>query len=207
MVPGSIRESLTATRTKLNKAYTAAIKDYVRLKMDDAASATEKEQQEFRLSTAFLSGKLAYLVALKHFDTRVDSNTTFTNNGTAIIGNEAAIKIKLNGELVPHSIFLHPPKKGFSQVSYPLGGKWTGFRSTIGVPKAEGNDDDPQSPLAFEVIGDGKSLWKSEPVTKRDAFQKCEINVEKLKTLTLRVHCENSQIYAWAFWFEPILAE
>jgi hypothetical protein len=201
MVPSSIREPLSAARTKLDKAYSAAIKDYLRIKMDDAAGATEKEQGEFKFSSALLFGRRAYLVLLKHFDVK----PSFANDGYAhVFGKQL---IKLDGEPVPHSIFAHPPDKGYSQVSYPLGGKWTGFRSSIGVPKHEENKNDPNSPLTFEVIGDGKSLWKSEPVTKRDTFQKCTINVEKIKTLTLRVHCENSSSYAWAFWFEPILVE
>jgi hypothetical protein len=205
MVPSSIREPVTAARTKLDKAYTVAIKEYVRLKMDDAAGATEREQREIKLSSAILIGKRAYTVAFKHYDIKPDLKS-FANDGNAYIAG-TQIKIKIDGDLVPHSIFLHPPAKGFSQVSYPLGGRWKMFRSTIGVPKAEGNIEDPRSPLTFEVIGDGKSLWKSEPVTKREAFQTCTINIEKVKALTLRVHCENANNYAWAFWFEPILAE
>ncbi|HEV3383628.1 MAG TPA: hypothetical protein VG097_02370, partial [Gemmata sp.] len=55
-VASSIREPVTAARTKLDKAYAAAIKEYVRLKMDDAAGATEKEQHEFVLGSAFSFG-------------------------------------------------------------------------------------------------------------------------------------------------------
>jgi hypothetical protein len=200
VVPNTIREPVAAARTKLDKAYTTATKEYLKLKMDDAAGATEKEQQEFHINSAFMFGKKAYLVTLKHFDVKAHA---FTNNGT----QEDGTKLTLNGELAPHSIYLHPPEKGLSQVSYPLGGKWTGFRATIGTPNVDGKNEDPRSPLTFEVVGDGKSLWKSEPVTKIDKFQTCTINVEKVKTLTLKVHCPDNNGWAWVFWIEPILAE
>jgi hypothetical protein len=207
MVPSSIREPVAAARSKLDKAYTTAIKEYVRLKLDDAAGATEKEQGEFKLSSAFLFGKRAYLVSLKHFDVKT-WNKTFTNNGTLHYSESAvAEKIKVKGEFVPHSIFLHPPTdKEYSQVKYPLGGKWTVLQTTIGVPKIKDDQLDPFSGLTFEVIGDDKSLWKSEPVTKMNTFQQCTINIEKIKTLTLRVHCDKFG-WAFAYWLEPILVE
>jgi hypothetical protein len=200
--PAALSKQITTARTNLDKTYTAAVKEYLILKLDDAAGATEKEQREFHFSSALLFGKRVYLVALKQFDVKVWNNT-FANNGTF----EGTVKIKLNGEFVPHSIFLHPPDNGFSQVKYPLGGKWTVFRATIGVPKINDKHLDPQSPLTFEVLGDDKSLWKSEAVAKMDTFQTCEITIEKVKTLTLRVHCPDKNGWGCAYWFEPILVE
>jgi hypothetical protein len=205
-IPIAIREQMTAARTKLDKAYATAVKEYLRLKLDDAAEATEKEQQEFHFSGAILIGKRTFVSTLKPYDIKVWNNT-FASNGTFNDGTVKVNKIKLNGESVPHSIFLHPPEKGFSQVRYQLGVKWTAFRATIGVPKINDNFLDPLSPLTFEVLGDDKSLWKSEAVNKLDTFQTCTINIEKLKTLTLRVHCPDNNGYACAYWFEPILIE
>jgi uncharacterized protein (TIGR03067 family) len=48
MIPPNVREPVNAARMKLDKAYSTAVKEYLRLKMDDAADATEKEQQEFK---------------------------------------------------------------------------------------------------------------------------------------------------------------
>ena len=42
----------------------------------------------------------------------------------------------------------------------------TVFRSAVGVPNHEGIAGPPATPLVFEVLGDNKSLWKSEPVSK-----------------------------------------
>jgi uncharacterized protein (TIGR03067 family) len=51
MIPPNVQDPLNAARMKLDKAYSTAVKEYVRLKMDDAAEATEKEQQAFKKSS------------------------------------------------------------------------------------------------------------------------------------------------------------
>jgi hypothetical protein len=207
MIPDSIREPVTAARIKLNKAYTDAVKEYVRLKMDDEAEATEKEQQEFLFSSALSFGKRTSLNTLNHFDVKVWNNT-FSNNGTYRFSeSEKTSKLKVNGELVPHTILLHPTTNSYSQVRYTLGGRWVALQATIGVPKIWDAQPDPRSLLTFEVMGDDKSLWKSEPVTKMDQFQTCTVNIEKVKTLTLRVHCPEKFNWACAFWIEPFLVE
>jgi Skp family chaperone for outer membrane proteins len=203
-IPSALREPVASARTKLDKAYTAAIKEYVRLKMDDAAGATEKEQQEFILSSALMLGKKTYLTSLKHSDVKVLKNW-FANDGTC--GEIGQAKVKVNGEIVPHSIFMHIPEMDFAQVRYSLEGKWTVFHATIGDVKFRDDQTDPFSAMTFEVLGDDKSLWKSEPVTKLNAFQKCTVNIAKVKTLTLRVHCKDNNGWGCSFWIEPILAE
>jgi hypothetical protein len=204
MVPVSLRDPVTSSRTKLDKTYNEAVKEYVRSKMDDAADATEKERQEFILTSALVLGKKTYLASLKHFDVKVCENL-FANDGTG--GELGPAKVKLNGEFIPHSIFMHPENMSVAQVRYPLGGKWTAFHATIGILKVKDDQVEPFSPLTFEVLGDDKSLWKSEPVTKMNALQNCTINIAKFKTLTLRVHCPEKRGWACAFWIEPILAE
>jgi len=57
------------------------------------------------------------------------------------------------------------------------------------------------------VLGDDKSLWKSEPVTKLDTFQACDVRVERVKVLTLVVHAADSSTHARAVWLEPVLVE
>jgi hypothetical protein len=143
-------------------------------------------------------------VALKHFDVKAN-NGLFTNDGTA--AGQNGFKLTRDGQPVPHSIFLHVPIRGSAEVSYPLSGKWTAFRATVGCPKIEANTGDPESPLTFEVIGDGRSLWKSEPVTKIETFQTCVVKVEKVRTLTLRVHCPDKDGWGRTVWYEPVLAE
>ncbi len=200
-LPATTKQPITAARAKLDKAYATAVKDFVKLKEDAAAEAAEAEQQKFALETALLFGKRTHLITLKQFDVK-GMDGGFANTGT--FGD---VKLKLNGVLAPHSILLHPPQRGSSQVSYPLGGKWTAFGATVGLPKIDEKTGDPESELTFEIRGDGKSLWKSEPVTKFETFQSCTIRVEKVKTLTLLTHCPGNNAWARCVWFEPILVE
>jgi hypothetical protein len=204
LIPTALRQQITTARGKLDKAYTTAIKDYTKLKEDTAAEAVEKERQKFQLSAALAFGKRIYLAGLKHSDLKIENPTGFSNNGT---DPNSKIKLKLDGELVPHSIFLVPPPNGSSEVTYPLTGKLLAFRVAVGVTRIGDDAGDPGTPLTFEVLGDGKSLWKSKPVAKLDVYETCELRLEKIQKLTLRVSCPGPNTLARAMWYEPILAE
>ena len=117
------------------------------------------------------------------------------------------MKARFNGEYAAHSINLHPPSRGTSEVKYPLRGRWTAFHTTVGVPKIEENGVDPSSPVTFEILADGKSLWKSEPVTRREQFQTVTLRVDKVKTLLLRASSKDFNGSARAFYLEPLLIE
>jgi hypothetical protein len=81
------------------------------------------------------------------------------------------------------------------------------FRANIGVARDQGDEQrNPASPITFEVVGDKKSLWKSEPVTTIESFQSCNVCVEKVKVLTLRVRCRDNG-WSHCVWFSPIVAE
>jgi hypothetical protein len=197
MVSSTIREPLRTARTKLNASYTAAVKELVRLKMDDAAGATEKEQQEFQVSAALLIGKRIFVSTLKPFNIKVEDNNF----------EKDASKFKMDGEAIPHSIFMHAQHEGGeASVSYTLPAKIVAFRASIGIPKHADTQENPASPITFEVLGDGKSLWKSEPVASVDTFQKCSVNLDKVKTLTLHVSCRDGR-WGHAVWFGPIVIE
>ena len=197
MLPAAVKQQVTAARTKLDKAFAAAVKEYVKLKEDAAAEAAEKEQRKFALDAALLFGKRTSLVTLKPFDIKVEQRGYFVNDETR----------KMGLETVPHCVYMHTPARGDSEASYPLGGKWVGLRVAVGVPKPDDKTAVLATPLTFEVLGDGKSLWKSEPVAGFDAFQTAVLRVEKVKTLTLRVNCPGHNGWAQSVWFAPVLVE
>lgn len=199
------RDQMKAARAKLDKAYTATVKDLTKLKEDAAAEAVEKEQTKFNLDASLLFGKRAYLASLKHFDVKAHENW-FTNDGT-VAGSGGKKRPLLNGGSSANSLYMVPFDSGTAQVKYTLGGKATALRATVGVPKFADTTAEPASAVTFEVVGDEKSLWKSKPITKTDEFQLCEVSVEKVKVLTLKVHCEKSYDWARAMWLEPIVTE
>lgn len=193
--PAAALTQMKAARANLARGYMAAVKDYVRLKEDAAAEATEMEYQKTACDAAFLFGKRTHVATLKALNVKVHDNLFKTTE-----------KFKMGGEEVSHCIFMHPEAKGEGQASFALGGKATAFRAALGIPKYTNPQYNPAAPVTFEVLGDGKSLWKSEPVTKMDEFQTCTVNVEKVKTLTLRISAKD---YGWAHavWFAPLIAE
>jgi hypothetical protein len=197
MIPAATQDPIIAARTKLDTAYKNAVKEFLVLKLDDAVASIEKERNEFFLAAAIQFGKRTHLANLKPFDIRVPSNIPFEKDSS---------RFKMNGEVIPHSLFTHPDSNGEASVSYTLAGKMVAFRVNIGIPRHLDPQENPVSPVTFEVLGDKKSLWKSEPVTNLDSFQNCTVNVEKVKVLTLRVHCQKNG-WATAVWFAPIVAE
>jgi len=193
--PQTLLTQMAAARGALDKAYTAAVKEFVKIKEDAAAEATEKEQLKHATEAALLFGKRTSLAVLKPTEVKV-WNTFFDKNKTFTV----------DGSPVPRSILMHPDKNGEGLVSFALAGKATAFRATIGIPTYTNPQYSPASPVTFEVLGDGKSLWKFEPVVKLDDLQPCTVNVAKVQKLTLRVTCKD---HGWAHcvWLAPIVAE
>lgn len=186
-----------AARTKLDGAYDTAVKEFTRLKEDAAAAATEKEQQEFLFSSAFITGRRTHLGNLKPTKIQVWNNWFERDSN----------KYTMGAGPVPHSVFMHPDARNVATVSYVIPPKATAFRASLGVPKHANDQGDPACPLTFEVLGDGKSLWKSEPVAALNAFQTCAVKLDKVKTLTLKVHCPDAHGGAHAVWFGPFVVE
>ena len=184
-------------RGKLDKAFAAAVKDLVKLKEDTAAEAVEKEQAKFQTDAAVQFGKRTNLAGLKALDVKVEQAGYF----------KAGFTLKTDSGSTPHCVYLHAPAKGSSQVSYPLAAKWSALQTSVGIPNPNQAGARISSPVTFEILGDGKVLWKSEPVTEFDAIQTAQVRVSGVKTLTLRTSCEAHNGYAQAHWLEPILAE
>lgn len=193
--PASVRDPMMAARSKLDRAYSTAVKDFLRFKADDTAEATEKERLSVLAASALLYGKRTQLSTLKPFDIKT------ARNGYGV-GT-----LKINEQELPSTISLHPPSKGLSQVRFTLAGKWSALRIRVGVPEFPDTVNPPASELIYEVLGDDVSLWKSKPTKTLNEFQKCEVCVQKVKVLTLRVHCPDSGDWCRASWLEPILAE
>jgi len=109
-------------------------------------------------------------------------------------------KYVVQGKESPHGIFLHPPLEGFSEIVYTLNRAFEKFESGVAIPGQRA-----RAALTFEVIGDDTVLWTSKPIQEFNQPQSCEVNVKKVNTLTLRVHCPGSDNYAHAVWLEPRL--
>jgi len=128
--------------------------------------------------------------------------TFFATNGT-VLGR----KIVVAGEESPHGIFLHPRNGDSSEIAYKLDHNWRTFQCGVAVPRL---GDAPEEKglclggvLSFEVAGDGDVLWISNSVRDFDQPQWCEVNVEKVDVLRLRVYCPGNSWCGRAVWVEP----
>lgn len=194
-VPPAIIKPIAPASDILDKAYSAAVRDFIKLKDDAAADKAEKEQRQHFLDSCLLYGKQKSLGTLKVFDVKV-WKSYFNTDKT----------YKVDGVAAPKSIAMHADVNGQAQASFSLGGKAIAFRSGVGFPKDVDPQANPASPVTFEVLGDGKSLWKSEPVIAIDTIQTCMIKVTGVKTLTLRVSCKDFN-WVHAGWITPIVIE
>ncbi|MGL6096071.1 MAG: family 16 glycoside hydrolase, partial [Fimbriiglobus sp.] len=113
-------------------------------------------------------------------------------------------RISVQGKESPHGLFLHPISNSYSNTTYRLDRKW----SSLSTKVASLNPGPyPGTALTFTILGDGKVLWKSDPVTRKNQPQDCRISVAGVTELSLRVYCPGTDGGAWSVWIEPQLSE
>ena len=109
--------------------------------------------------------------------------------------------IALGGKKAEHALSTHPPRDGSASVTYRPLGKWSRFRATVGV------SDSAAKPLAdqcvFVLSGDGKPLWTSKPIKGKGQIHNCDVGIENVKEVTLKVMCRGDNAWAFAVWVEP----
>ncbi|MGL6096156.1 MAG: protein kinase domain-containing protein, partial [Fimbriiglobus sp.] len=142
--------------------------------------------------------KTKFLSEMAAYDTKVTDK--FPRPGHTDTG----VPIALLGELSPHAVFLHPKPDSFSNATFKLDRKWVTFSARVACINP---GYDPATPQTFVVLGDGKEIWKSFPVTRKNQPQDCSISVAGVSELSLRVYCPGWNGYAWATWIEPQLSE
>jgi serine/threonine protein kinase len=121
----------------------------------------------------------------------------FGKNGDAGDGS----KIKVEGKEYPKGIGMHPP--GGNQacsVKYRLDSRAVSLEATVALSEGFWA---PASDVIFEVLGDGKSLWKSKPVN-RGRRDHCEVNLKGVRVLELRTSC-GAPTGCHAVWLDPIV--
>ena len=95
------------------------------------------------------------------------------------------------------------PAKGTAYISFKVDG---GFRRLVGeVALADGDGRAAATPITFRVVGDGKTLWTSRPVTKPKSLEKLKVRLIGVETLRLEIECPGSFMRAHAIWVEPQL--
>lgn len=97
----------------------------------------------------------------------------------------------------PSIITFHLPK-GYRRLSGAAG---------IGDPltAADKRIKQASTALIFEIRGDRRSLWRSQPLRTFGTLQEFSVNISGVSILELYVHCPGDWSYAWARWVDPVL--
>jgi hypothetical protein len=149
--------------------------------------------------------QFTYLTNLQENDVKVDANW-FSKNGHLPANLGAPSPLFVRGVRTEHMIFMHPPGD-YGRVRYTLDRPYEQFISEAVIATQENfqKQGDPATPLTFEVLGDGKSLWKSNALNKKNQAQECKIGIKGVRILELRVYCPGAANWAFAGWNEPKL--
>jgi formylglycine-generating enzyme required for sulfatase activity len=137
-----------------------------------------------------------YLYDLKELDVEVLEGK-FKNGW-----DEQGITVK--GVRYKKGLWMHP----FADKPATAKFKLDGLDAVLFEAKVAINDtalDGAASPVTFEVIGDGKELWKSKPVQVPHQTQDCRVKVEGVRVLELRVSSQKDHRSAVAVWVDPVL--
>jgi serine/threonine protein kinase/class 3 adenylate cyclase len=121
--------------------------------------------------------------------------------------------VRVRNKRWTHSLFMHPapgppgpggPPGSAVRVTYRLGKKYRVFHALVSL-----NDGPPRSdaPMTFKVIGDGRTLWTSEPVQSQAETQRTDVDVKGIDSLTLEVTTPGEPRGCHAAWIEPYAAK
>ncbi len=108
---------------------------------------------------------------------------------------DASMLLESGGQLFETGIYAHAPARH----GYTLGGRWKSFSGKAGLAAAH------RGSVQFEVLGDGKSLWKSG-VIRESHTTTFDVSVDGVQRLELLTHPTSDGPGAdWALWLEPTL--
>jgi hypothetical protein len=148
-----------------------------------------------------------FLAELEASDVKVAHAGWFSKNGTATTLSVRSRSLLFDGKPGYNSIYMHPGRNTFSRAVFRLDKRFRTLKTAAAIPHIYGekNQGNPKTPLVFTVLGDGRALWSSYPFLYRGETQQCEVSVEGVTSLELRVNCPGPDNWAVAAWFEPML--
>ncbi|MBL8795821.1 MAG: protein kinase [Planctomycetia bacterium] len=148
--------------------------------------------------TAVEPPKPVFLSDLPELDAKV-GHGKFAKKGELGYDNR---RIVVKGLPSENGLSMHPPANGFSTVSYPLSKKFQTFKATAAINDSVANSE---TALTFQVLGDGKLLWKSRPLKNKGDTQECPVSVASIDKLSREVRCPGGSGRAHAVWVDPQL--
>ncbi len=156
-------------------------------------SAKKKIQK--RIETIFIqtAPPMMYLADMHPEQVRVNTPAGCTIRSATEVG----------GEKVFHGLFVHPSLSFSSLVSFDLHKVFRRLRGAAGI--SDMVRESTATPLTFRIVGNGKLLWKSRPLTKKGASQKFRVDISGVSKLELLVDCPGPAESAHAVWVDPVV--
>jgi hypothetical protein len=109
----------------------------------------------------------------------------------------------------PESFFLPPKDNSSSVIKFDLPGKHRRLQGHVGIfnPPDTPPSRQPASPIVFSLVGNGKVLWTSPALARRDQLAKFSVDIEGVTAIELHTTATGSAFLAWAAWLNPALVE
>jgi hypothetical protein len=120
-------------------------------------------------------------------------------------GAGAPPRFTVNGHVSKKGLCLHPPENAHTFVLYRIPRSEV-FQAMVGL--ADSSKEKLPGDALFEVYGDGRRLWRSDPVTRHGDFQDCRVSVKGVQNLELRVsppEGAEGHAYCHMVWIDPYL--
>lgn len=149
-------------------------------------------------SKIFDNGPFKFLCDLPAFDQQ-PGPWPIGKNG--LIGDGGKV-IVVNGHVSPKSLGMRPPDNSEAAIKFRLYREAARFKTMASLDDTAGR---PASAAFFQVLGDGKPLWKSDPISQRGDSQECDVDVTGVDVLELRVRATGSSNEVHAVWVDPRL--
>jgi len=135
-------------------------------------------------------------------NTFTDGSWGFGNKGRTGLRQDGEFhKIMVGGEPSPHGLGTHARPNEGGRVAYDIGGK---FEHLCGAG-ALADHSKSRTAISYEILGDGKSLWRSKSIRSSGIRLPFDVDVRGVHLLELVVHCPGHNHSACAVWVKPAL--
>jgi len=110
--------------------------------------------------------------------------------------------VTVDGVEYAHALGFNPNGNVTAHIDYQLYRRYRRFTGAVAMnDTAEG----ASAVLTFKVLGDGRELWRSNPIRGRKVSEKFDVSVFDVTTLELQVECVGPAYRAHCVWIEPRL--
>ena len=164
------------------------------------------------LSVAASPSGVVYLDDLPEVESKNFANNPLGKRGKYLHSSETTeTTILFRGKPVEHTLWMHPSRPPRAPLAtdptafarYQLDGAYATFAAEAGIH--ESTEKDPQSPVTFRLLGDGRELWKSQPMQKRGESAEVAVDIRGVKELRLETASGEKTGGCHATWFMPRL--